>query len=102
MLWWAFNSSSALRRGGTRDHTGATEPGGTTTRTATRPAVVLIDEIDKAHPDVPNGLLSVLGSHRIDVPYLAAPVEIALPEVPDADDPAPPALLSPLLVMIHH
>jgi MoxR-like ATPase len=39
-------------------------------------AVVLIDEIDKAHPDVPNGLLVALGSNQITVPYLASPITI--------------------------
>jgi len=41
-------------------------------------AVVLIDEIDKADPDVPNGLLVPLGSGRFPVPI--ADREIVVPE----------------------
>ena len=37
-------------------------------------AVILIDEIDKADPDVPNNLLVPLGSYRFEVPELAGVV----------------------------
>jgi MoxR-like ATPase len=50
VLWKAFDYGSALRH-----HTGAPEP-------QQVPAVVLLDEIDKADPDVPNNLLVPLGS----------------------------------------
>jgi MoxR-like ATPase len=33
--------------------------------------VLLIDEIDKADSDVPNGLLEALGNDSIHVPYLS-------------------------------
>jgi len=36
----------------------------------TRPAVLLIDEIDKADPDLPNALLVPLGSWRFEVPSI--------------------------------
>ncbi len=64
-LWWTFDSNSArnqARRAGvpeeyTIDHWGAT-----------RGVVLLIDEIDKAEPDVPNGLLEALGSRQFHPP----------------------------------
>jgi MoxR-like ATPase len=66
VLWWAFHRDSAFRRGApsigqvTRP---AVEPG-TKMNEGRSPdhAVVLLDEIDKADPDVPNGLLVPLGS----------------------------------------
>jgi len=55
-LWWAFDPDSALHRGTTklaaRDR--ARDPWEGPARDA---AVVLLDEIDKADPDVPNDLL---------------------------------------------
>jgi len=65
VLWWAFNRDSASRRGAAEedDQPGkpATEPDAELNvgRLPDR-AVVLIDEIDKADPDVPNGLLEPL------------------------------------------
>lgn len=56
VLWWAFDRQSAAARspqGG--------EPGEQAHPDAAR-AVVLLDEIDKADPDVPNNLLVPLGS----------------------------------------
>jgi MoxR-like ATPase len=68
-LWWAFDPDSASWRGvKASDRAGAQlqglqpEPdpaGGASPR-----AVVLVDEIDKADPDVPNDLLQPLGSLR--------------------------------------
>jgi len=60
-LWWAFDGDSAARRGVTTPLPGIKDP----TRLPAPPsarAVVLIDEIDKADPDVPNNLLVPLGS----------------------------------------
>lgn len=67
-LWWAFDSASAMRRGApddvelqvdaARDPSGSGDPDR---------AVVLIDEIDKADPDVPNNLLEALGSRQFTV-----------------------------------
>jgi len=61
VLWWAFDSASAARRGRAIEAPDASlhdprqgPPGG--------PAVVLLDEIDKADPDVPNNLLVPIGS----------------------------------------
>ncbi len=39
--------------------------------------VVLIDEIDKADADLPNGLLETLGNGAFTIPYLDKPVGIA-------------------------
>jgi MoxR-like ATPase len=64
VLWWAFNAESAAGRGlseGERADRGVPlledpSPG------AGRHAVVLLDEIDKADPDLPNDLLAPLGA----------------------------------------
>jgi len=73
VVWWALDRTSALRfaqqSGGAEPHeadNGRRDP---------HRAVVLIDEIDKAHPDLPNGLLVALGSNVITVPYLSRPIE---------------------------
>ncbi len=69
VLWWAFNPSSArgqaLAAGGKAGRMGLIDPG-----LDDKPAVVLIDEIDKADPDVPNDLLVPVGSFTFDVPEL--------------------------------
>jgi MoxR-like ATPase len=75
VLWWALDRASAKRfaaGAGGKEPDAAINAGRDPHR-----AVVLIDEIDKAHPDLPNGLLVALGSNQITVPYLDAPVEIA-------------------------
>lgn len=71
VLWWTFARNSARRRGAPED--------AQATRLASEPneeinasrspdhAVVLIDEIDKADPDMPNGLLVPLGSSEFAV-----------------------------------
>jgi MoxR-like ATPase len=53
VLWWAFDRESAQERGGPEPGDGRGDPS---------KAVVLLDEIDKADPDVPNNLLVPLGS----------------------------------------
>jgi MoxR-like ATPase len=67
-LWWAFNPASAHHRGVADDRwdkavargvTPAVDPAAPVTHER---AVVLVDEIDKADPDVPNDLLVPLGS----------------------------------------
>jgi MoxR-like ATPase len=71
VLWWAFAHESALRRGapdGMAPTADAVEQNAeiNATRSADH-AVVLIDEIDKADPDMPNGLLVPLGSNEFIV-----------------------------------
>ena len=71
-LWWAF------------DWVGAeTQPGSSSSQKPSRPhgdcdpengMVVLLDEIDKADPDVPNGLLEALGSREFRTPENSIPV----------------------------
>jgi MoxR-like ATPase len=66
VLWWVFNEASARRRGapaGAPLRKEAEEPNAELNAGRDRErAVVLIDELDKADPDVPNGLLVPLGS----------------------------------------
>ncbi len=71
VLWWVFNYESAVRRGAPKNappKTLAKEPNKALNKGRTKGyAVVLIDEIDKADPDVPNGLLVPLGSTRFKI-----------------------------------
>jgi MoxR-like ATPase len=63
VLWWAFARESAARRGEPVATTKAKEPNAELNKNRSPDhAVVLIDEIDKAEPDMPNGLLVPLGS----------------------------------------
>lgn len=62
-LWWAFDRASARTRG----VGGASVPVEQEQRSDDPKAVVLIDEIDKADPDIPNSLLVALGSMRFTV-----------------------------------
>lgn len=67
ILWWAFDRESAFRRGRssiTEDYVAVIEPGDGVDHER---AVVLVDEIDKADPDVPNDLLVPLGSGQFIV-----------------------------------
>lgn len=77
VLWWAFDPESAGRRGLSAEAAGKAEPPRPpgVLRGTGRPNVVLIDEIDKADPDVPNDLLVVLGSQRIEVSETGLVVE---------------------------
>jgi MoxR-like ATPase len=59
-LWWAFDPNSAENRGSDEELASqyrARNPGIPRTKGDALNAVVLIDEIDKADPDVPNDLL---------------------------------------------
>lgn len=69
VLWWAFDRKSALRH-----RTVEQEPGRQQYPGAAR-AVVLLDEIDKADPDVPNNLLVPLGSLQFLVEETGETVE---------------------------
>jgi MoxR-like ATPase len=71
VLWWAFNPPQARLRGSGELPAGvpkAIEPG--KLRGDNYPSVVLLDEIDKADPDVPNDLLVALGSKKFRVEEL--------------------------------
>lgn len=65
ILWWAFHWLGALEQA-ERSHAPvpAVPPGWT----AAEGMVVLVDEIDKADPAIPNGLLDALGHRAFDVP----------------------------------
>jgi MoxR-like ATPase len=69
VLWWAFDPASAQLRGLAEDpgegFAAATDPSPINPGAAR--SVVLIDEIDKADPDVPNDLLVPLGSYQFRV-----------------------------------
>jgi MoxR-like ATPase len=76
VLWWAFDPESAGRRGLSPGRFAELQENNVqrlvpatyeTVNPAARRAVVLIDEIDKADPDVPNDLLEPLGSFRFRV-----------------------------------
>jgi MoxR-like ATPase len=68
LLWWAFDPASAALRGAlpgeldARHHLADPATGGPGPQ-----SVVLLDEIDKAEPDVPNDLLEVLDLERFQV-----------------------------------
>jgi MoxR-like ATPase len=77
VLWWAFDPANARLRGA-KELPGSVKealpPG--TLRGNDHPSVVLIDEIDKADPDVPNDLLVSLGSQRFRVEDLGREVTV--------------------------
>ena len=97
VLWWAFDRDSARRRGAAEQHERqegqAIEPSAelNAERLPDR-AVVLIDEIDKADPDVPNGLLEPLSSGSFLVYETGAkierPIRTAQQAAADPDQPA--------------
>jgi MoxR-like ATPase len=61
VLWWAFSSDTAAKRGLPSLDSELVLPDPSPYAVDT-PAVVLLDEIDKADPDVPNNLLVPIGS----------------------------------------
>jgi MoxR-like ATPase len=81
-LWWAFNWEGAKKQ---------FEKGNKAIRRPEKPpkwepkkgTVLLIDEIDKADADLPNGLLETLGNGAFTVPYLNEAVRV------DKGDPVP-------------
>lgn len=75
VLWWTLNWTSAQEQ---------FEKSNRATRRPEKPSqweppkgtVLLIDEIDKADADLPNGLLETLGNGAFTVPYLDDPVRV--------------------------
>ena len=70
VLWWALSATTAAARGlsACPPSRSAQDPGvGPTSESENSGCVVLIDEIDKADPDVPNNLLECLGSLQFTV-----------------------------------
>jgi MoxR-like ATPase len=76
VLWEAFDPEGAkLRKGSKQTESDvSSESLVLPARGAKKGAVVLIDEIDKADPDVPNNLLLPLGSYEFLVPELTIDV----------------------------
>lgn len=72
VLWWAMNRNRAKEQAA-RCRSACSEPnlGDEHER-----AVVLLDEIDKADPDVPNNLLVPLGSFRFEVEETGETIEL--------------------------
>ncbi|MBK8259670.1 MAG: MoxR family ATPase [Polyangiaceae bacterium] len=64
-LWWAFDWKTALAQA---IQVGVDPPPAPPGWSEENGVVVLIDEIDKADPSVPNGLLDALGHRRFDIP----------------------------------
>ncbi|MFJ3659734.1 AAA family ATPase [Streptomyces sp. NPDC090119] len=86
VLWWALAPESARRRG-RPDGVEITDPcpdpfDKVNSGRSQDHAVVLIDEIDKADPDVPNSLLVPLGSHRFRVAEIGRDIETEQPVLP--------------------
>ncbi|HEX2827440.1 MAG TPA: MoxR family ATPase [Burkholderiales bacterium] len=81
VMWWVFDRASAERRGLPADEKLFFEPAVdpavyTPPRKPDAPAVVLLDEIDKAEPDVPNNLLVTMGSMEFQVDELQCTVKL--------------------------
>jgi len=72
-LWWVFNWETAWKQSAfTRfKHRRPEKPAGWE---PAKGSVLLIDEIDKADADLPNGLLETLGNGGFTVPYIDNPV----------------------------
>jgi MoxR-like ATPase len=85
-LWWAFDFVGALQHlAAARVRSVPPESPQTYAWQASAGTVLLIDEIDKAESDVPNGLLEALGNGRFSVAMLGLTVKMA--------DGAPPPLV---------
>jgi MoxR-like ATPase len=87
VLWWVFDRGSARRRGAP-DGSAATaveQYADVNSRRSDRGCVVLLDEIDKADPDLPNALLVPLASRRFIVSETGTEVRYELPG-PDGHD----------------
>lgn len=69
-FWWAYDWPSAQRQQALARHQAHCGPSAEQATQANNGVVLLIDEIDKADPDLPNGLLETLGQYQFTVPYL--------------------------------
>ena len=74
-LWWAFDWASAQHQYDTCLHN-QRRPEAPPEWSPEKGSVLLIDEIDKADADLPNGLLETLGNGSFSVPYLDRPVRL--------------------------
>lgn len=69
-LWWVFNWNFAQAQWNACDNPLAPVPPHPQGWLPSHGSVLLIDEIDKADSDLPNGLLETLGNGDFPVPYL--------------------------------
>lgn len=74
VLWWAFDRESALNRGNSAGLSQEEQARDPWPVSSSKSAVVLIDEIDKAEPTVPNDLLVPLGSLQFHPSHCDYPV----------------------------
>jgi len=72
-LWWTFDWEGAEKQYNLCNK-GLRRPGKPAGWDPSKGCVLLIDEIDKADADLPNGLLETLGNGAFTVPYLDEPV----------------------------
>lgn len=80
-LWWVFDWESAEAQYEKASVKGK-RPERRPSWEAKRGTVLLIDEIDKADPDLPNGLLESLGNGQFAVPYLNQSVRCSVEREP--------------------
>ena len=66
-FWWAYNWETAKKQYEQCKSNLRPRPEDTEQKAG---VVLLIDEIDKAEPDLPNGLLETLGNYEFTVPYV--------------------------------
>ncbi len=74
-LWWTFNWEMAEEQA-RNSINGVGKPEKLNGWSPEKGSVLLIDEIDKADADLPNGLLETLGNGAFTVPYLDMPVKL--------------------------
>ena len=70
VLWWAFDWTSALEQHEKFSRHKLYKPAEPDNWRASQGCVLLIDEIDKADSDVPNGLLETLGNRSFGIPWI--------------------------------
>jgi MoxR-like ATPase len=98
VLWWAFDPDTARRQELADDRRERPEQAG-------RGVVVLLDEIDKAEPDLPNDLLGPLGEKVIAVPGhgpIAAGSDLLIVITSNGERTMPPAFLRRCLALELH
>lgn len=77
-VWWAFNWQEA-EKALARVKSGVNHPAKPDHWTPGDGCVLLIDEIDKADPDLPNGLLETFGNRCFEVPLLGREIHASQP-----------------------
>jgi MoxR-like ATPase len=75
-LWWAYEPGSAARRGAAAGAEGVDLAQDPAAPARDERAVVLLDEIDKAEPDLPNDLLEALDTERFTIDELDPPLRV--------------------------